>query len=165
MTIDLTGVDVIQRRLGKLGDLARYPMPILEAAGQVVNDDGIRKAFNQQEAPDGTPWKPLAPSTLESTIPGTKTLRKDKSPPARPLIRTGVLRNSFTVQRKGRSVSVGTPFAFAKYHSPAPGAPMGKGILPERQFFPWPTSGRFPRHIQTGIAEALDELIEATQRA
>ncbi len=167
LTIDLNGVEDVNRRLGKLGDLAVHPQDVLQALGQVVLDDGIREAFNNQQAPDGTDWAPLAESTLEGFVPGTRTRRKDKSPPPKPLIRRGHLRNSFDVQRKGeRSVSIGTPFPYAKYHSPAPGAPQGKGIIPERQFFPWPNpSGRFPTHVQSGVEEALDTLIEAMQRA
>lgn len=167
LTIDLNGVEEVNRRLGKLGDLAVHPQDVLQALGQVILDDGIREAFNNQRSPSGEAWAPLAQSTLESIVPGTNRKRSTFSPPAKPLIRRGTLRNSFSVQRKGaKSVSIGTPFEHAKFHSPAPGAPAGKGIIPERQFFPWPTAGgRFPTHVQSGVEEALDELIEAMQRA
>lgn len=164
MSVELRGMDQVQRVVARFQDLALRPAPLLEAMGQVLLDDGVMEAFNAGRGPWGQQWKPLASSTLNSFVPGTR--RRRRSYGTKPLVRRRHLQSSFNVESRGRkSVSIGTPFEHAKYHQAFDDNPPGKGIIPERPFMPTQKAGRWPPRIQSGMDEAVDTLIEAMQRA
>ncbi len=122
----------IRAALGRLSrGIAELPMDSIATA--VRND--ILDRFKTATAPDGSPWAPLSPVTI-----ARRRRRSD-----RPLLDTGVLRNSIQILELGRdSASVGTREKYAATHQfgakkgqygrTKRGAPIPWGDVPARSF-------------------------------
>jgi len=106
--------------IDKLGDLgpeirAQCAEVFAEQVKTLVND-----CFEKATAPDGSPWPPLAESTL--------VRRRRRS--SRPLLDTGRLRASLAVTHDANGVYVATPVIYAAAHN------YGYRAIPQRQFLP-----------------------------
>jgi phage virion morphogenesis protein len=109
----MTGVSITatltdEEALARLGELvARMERPegFYRNVGEHMVDVSVAGAFDQERAPDGAPWAPLAPSTV----------RKRKA--AGPILRLrGHLRGSISYRVEAEGVRIGTPSPYAAIH-------------------------------------------------
>ncbi|PZA07787.1 MULTISPECIES: phage virion morphogenesis protein [unclassified Meiothermus] len=113
---DLEG---LERRLRSMRDLSLRPAA--RKIGEALVSSSIRR-FNEQKAPDGTPWQPLAASTIAPRKRDfTRSGRLRKSAERRLvnrkiLIQTARLRNSIAFTVNGTTVAVGTNVVYAATH-------------------------------------------------
>lgn len=117
VTGDYRALDALIGQLGKLGPEVRRECAAVfaEQLGTLVSE-----GFDAAQAPDGTPWAPLAPRTLAR--------RRKRS--ARPLLDTGRLRSSFAITSDAEGVYLSTPVVYAATHQ------HGRGAIPARPFLP-----------------------------
>ena len=157
------GIPELKDAIGRASDLLKDPRPALEVIGETVLEDGVRRAFREQESADGTPWPPLAESTLKARVPG-RTRRRASYSDGKPLHRRGAYRNSWNWQlRKAgqASVSIGTPYAYAKYHEHLPQYDyLDRGIIPKRRALPIDDRGNLTPGMTSKLLTAIDDLIE-----
>lgn len=106
---------------GRLSDLSPVMRVIAEDLKTFVDD-----RFDTSTDPKGLPWAPLAASTLARRRNGS----------AKPLVDTGVLRNSINARPGRRSVQIGTNVPYAGPHQFG-SAPK----LPRRAFLPFNEDG------------------------
>lgn len=79
--------------------------PALQAGAAAI-DKSIKDTFRRSEGPDGTPWKDLAESTIESRRKGS-----DK-----PLIDSGVLQAAAYARVDGNAIVIGDGMSYAAAH-------------------------------------------------
>jgi len=82
-------------RCKALGPVLRAQAPMIE---KLIDD-----AFRQSRGPDGTPWQPLAQSTIDRRRRGS----------SKPLVDTGVLRNSVAVVAGANDITISTNVPYA----------------------------------------------------
>jgi len=103
--------------------------------------------FRLQRDPYGTPWKPLAASTIRGRRKGTRKGAKGRGPQI--LVDTGVLRNSMNSRILGpRRFAVGSPMKYAQFHQ------EGAADIPARPFLPVPSRGWPPKYFRKMVAAA-----------
>lgn len=148
MTIAITvrGLDEALRELddatGRLADLTPVMQVIAEDVKTLIDD-----SFEESRKPNGRPWAPLAPETVKR--------RRNNS--NKPLIDTGVLRNSINARPGPRSVRFGTNVPYAEWHQ------FGTESIIARPFFPVDEAGR--EWEQSGPAgEELERIVETITR-
>lgn len=113
---DLKG---LERRLRSMRDLSLRPAA--RKIGESLVSSTIRR-FNEQKAPDGTPWQPLAASSVaprsrDFTRSGRLRKRAERRLMNRKiLIQTARLRNSIAFKTEGTAVAVGTNVVYAATH-------------------------------------------------
>lgn len=96
-----------RKLLNELRDRMGNIEPVMDAVGQVYLS-GVLQRFVDQKAPDGTPWKPLSPVTLDR--------RRKKGRGAQILRDTGRLMNSLSYKTSGNTVTVFTNVKYAGTH-------------------------------------------------
>lgn len=114
--------------------------PALRSVGQDLVEN-IRLCFRDSKSPWGDKWADLSPVTI--------ALRRKNSD--KPLLDTGVLRNSFTQKVTANELTVGTNKVYAKtqqfgaargqFGTTWRGAPIPWGNIPPRPFMPIDPSG------------------------
>lgn len=103
-----------------------------------------RDRFQTSTNPYGFKWRPLAQSTLNSTV---RTGRKRRSYGTRPLVRQSTLMNSFNSSGTDHQVIViGTPLDYAKYHQGEDGRIPTR--VPRRMILPTKARGLPPAYYQ-----------------
>lgn len=85
--VRVTGGDKLRRELRRREQNIKQPDPAWRAVGRYLARE-VRKQFSTKGAHFGTPWKPLAPSTVAAKRRGGW--------PRQPLVRTGQLKRDFT---------------------------------------------------------------------
>lgn len=99
-----------------------------------IAEKGLReidKQFRTEGVNFGTPWEPLAPSTLRQRRKGKKGSRGG----TKILRDTGVnLANTFAAQADSKNLIIGTAADFAKYHQGQPD--QENPVLPKRPILP-----------------------------
>ena len=146
-----------RERISALVDRMENPTPFYKAVGDhLVNS--TRSNFDREAAPDGTPWQPLRPSTLQRRVKlgqaSTKILTVSKR-----------LQASIIYQIENGGVRIGSPVEYAGVHQlgaaqGAFGAFMGKDKLGRDHFhhLPW---GNIPARPYIGVSEADEgEILE-----
>ena len=126
----------VTEALNRLTDRARDMTPLMRDIGEHLLNT-TRKRFEDEHAPDGTPWEPL----------GETTLRRKQRNVDKVLTESGALRGHGhgLVYRAGRDrVEVGSPLIYAGTHqfgatkgsfgAMANGAPIPWGDIPPRPF-------------------------------
>lgn len=120
MGVRITGdIRKLERKLRGLQNLRLQPAA--HQIGEALVSSTIRR-FNEQKAPDGTPWQPLAASSVaprkkDFTRSGRLRKRAERRLMNRKiLIQTARLRNSIAFKVKGTSVAVGTNVVYAATH-------------------------------------------------
>ena len=117
--ITISGLDEAIARLDEIGQRARDLRPVLAVAAEDLKTL-VDDSFEQSRAPDGSPWAPLASSTVARRRQGS----------SKPLIDTGRLRNSINASSGPSSLKVGTNVPYAAYHQ------FGTEDIPARPFLP-----------------------------
>lgn len=84
---EIAKLRVVSRRIRMIGVRAENYMPVGRKVAQVIAKSN-RRQFQTRGSYYGTPWRPLAPSTLKDKARHGFT--------SRPLVRTGDLKRSFT---------------------------------------------------------------------
>ena len=105
--------------------------PAADALVKLVDD-----SFLNAQTPWGDAWKPLAESTIR---------RKGSS---RPLVDSGVLKNSITAKAEKLRILLGTNVPYAGFHQ------FGTPNIPKREFLPV-KDGEFPTEGPAGRTLAL----------
>ncbi len=147
MQIEVRGLERLQARLERMAeaDLERA----LAVIGQGLVEE-VEREFEAERDPYGTPWKPLAPATLER--------RRKRGAGAKILQDTGVMRRSLNWQLRGRhAVAVGFADKKAAWHQQG----TKDGRLPARPLLPWkggPGGVDLPRRWWRVIKETLEGL-------
>ena len=99
----------LQKRLDNL-------TPVLNDIGNRM-ENAVRQRFASHTDPSGAPWKPWAPSTLESyPFPGKPAAKKYGPGNARLLDRHGDMLGSLSYQASPTSVRIGFVQPYAMYH-------------------------------------------------
>lgn len=155
MRLELRGVTQLLRMIERLTAAPRPDSRPLRDALVVVGESLVEKTaerFETQTDPYGTPWKPLAASTL---------LRNPRRAGGQILSDTARLRRSINAQVRHNSVAVGTSVIYAKFHQ-QPDRPGRK--LPRRPFLPWRKEGGqilLPDDYLDEVRQTLGELWRA----
>lgn len=99
---------VARQRIGDLITRMENPAPFYGAVGEhLVNS--AKSNFDQESAPDGTPWQPLRPSTLQRRL-------KSGSASSTILTVTKRLKASIIYQVEADGVRIGSPVPYAAIH-------------------------------------------------
>lgn len=107
ISVDLRNGTAALRAVESLRQRAENLAPVFAGIGQDAKEEaGL--AFRESRDPYGTPWKPLAQSTIEG--------RRGSGKDVKPLLDTGALRNSIGVAAGPTSVSIGTVLSYAAIH-------------------------------------------------
>ncbi|NJK43804.1 MAG: phage virion morphogenesis protein [Pleurocapsa sp. SU_196_0] len=122
-----------QPRLVKLG----------KTVGEALVSSSIQR-FNDQRAPDGTPWKSLSRATIEGSVRSSDLTKRGRlrSSAARRmaarlmLVQSARLRNSIASTLRGTVVHVGTNVKYARLHQLGgqAGRRSARVIVPARPF-------------------------------
>lgn len=150
---DRTVIEAFNRLLA----LGENPRPVLAAiAPGLVASTQLR--FREGQAPDGSPWAALSPTTIAK--------RRGGGGGAKPLLDTGRLANSITSHVGADYLEVGTNVIYARFQQfgaakgafgrTARGAPIPWGNVPGRPFLGISAGDR---------AEALEIIAEVFGRA
>ena len=133
ISIDVVGIDDVERRLGRLADAGRDLTPLMADIGEYLVRT-TKDRFRDQEAPDGTPWAPLSESTRRR-----KKINKDRI-----LTREGYLGGTIAFRASPDEVLVGSNLIYAGTHqfgaekgafgSTSRGSPIPWGDIPARPF-------------------------------
>lgn len=113
------------QRLSKaLRELSRgLPEDVPKAVAEGIASRTIRR-FDDQRAPDGTPWPPLSPATLLGEVRARDRLKGggyskralERMAKRKILIKTGRLRGSIAWKVVGSRIYVGTNVVYAPIH-------------------------------------------------
>lgn len=118
------------------------PQGVSQAIAEGITSRTIRR-FDEQRAPDGTPWPPLSPATLLSEVGPRDRLKRgglsrralDRMAKRKALIRTGRLRSSISWKVRGTRIYVGTNVVYAPIHQFGGQAGRGRKVrIPARPF-------------------------------
>lgn len=142
MPVSLTGdLKRLHRDLRRLSITSLRP--VANRIGEHLVSSTIRR-FNEQRGPDGTPWPPLAASTVLGEIRRSDRTRKGalrKRSQARLmrrkiLIRTARLRNSISYRVQGTEIAVGTNVIYGRIHQLGgeAGSKTRRVLIPARPF-------------------------------
>jgi phage gpG-like protein len=121
VTIEQRGAREAEERMAAIAERLRDLSPVMRVAAadtMTVIDD----AFAQSRSPDGTPWEPLAESTVARRRLGSST----------PLVDTGRLRASMFARATPTGLAFGTNVEYAAPHQIGNDA----GRPPRRAFLP-----------------------------
>lgn len=122
--LNVTGIREVQERLVRARGRLSGAREVWRRVGQELRAESMR-CFQRQESPDGTPWEPLADSTLLSraykrtrSAEGRGRQRKilSRTANARILMDTGRLRGSVAVESDERSARIGSALVYARVH-------------------------------------------------
>ncbi|WP_243092582.1 phage virion morphogenesis protein [Thermus hydrothermalis] len=99
------------------------PEEVKRAIAEGITSRTLRR-FDEQRAPDGSPWPPLSPATLMAEVgPRDRLKRGGISARAqrrmalrKALVRTGRLKNSISWKVAGNAIAVGTNVLYARIH-------------------------------------------------
>ena len=148
----------IRRALDNLRAAGEDLSPVMRViAGHL--EDSVAESFEQQSAPDGSPWAPLRDSTK-------KQRRKQGYRDGPILERSGDLGGSITSGSDHDSAVAGTNLVYAATHqfgaekgafgTTSRGAPIPWGPIPARPIF-----GVWPEHAELITDAVLDHLRDA----
>lgn len=140
----------MERLMQRISDMS----PVMHDIGETIVER-TKQRFAGSKAPDGTPWAPNAPATIEAYLRkfgGTR--RKDGSLSKRgqrmaadkkPLIgETKSLSSTIYYTASTRSVTIGSPMRYAAIHQFGGQAGRGhKAPIPQRPFLPINQSGQW----------------------
>jgi phage virion morphogenesis protein len=121
----ITGAPEIARRLDALLRVAGNRTPTIRKIGAAILFSTQRR-FEREQAPDGTPWRPLAPATLAARgRGGTPQILRD----------SGRLYASLTYRATNDEAAVGTNVVYGAIHQLGGRAGRGgKAAIPARPF-------------------------------
>lgn len=122
----------------------------LEEVFDLIGDtlvDLVRDTFNESRDPYGRRWKPLDPEYLARREGGG----------TKPLVRSGILRNSFSHNASRDGVEIGTSADYAIYHQGDDSYPS-RGIIPRRAFFP--TDDELPPRWATEVIDLMEAFLD-----
>lgn len=95
------------RALDDLRKRAENLTPVFRGIGSDVKAEADL-SFRESRDPYGTPWKPLAPATIEN--------RRGQGKGVKALLDTGALRNSIGIAAGADQVTIGTVLSYAAVH-------------------------------------------------
>ncbi|UZX15034.1 phage virion morphogenesis protein [Thermus sp. PS18] len=102
-----------------------------------------QRRFEESRGPDGRPWPPLSPATLEKEVRPRDRLKRGGISAAaqrrvalrKPLVRTGRLKASIGWKVSGNAIAVGTNLVYAAIHQFGGKAGRGRKVrVPARPF-------------------------------
>ena len=140
--INLPDLQRLQSRLTPAG-----LRPVLEGIGE-AGVNLVQESFSTSTDPYGRPWQPI--KRYYRRLPGGR--RRLRTPSDRPLLDTGLTRASIRAQVTGRTVTIGSPLSYLRYHQGRPqGSPTG---YPQRIIVPF-ASRPLPRAWREEIADEV----------
>ena len=153
--IELKNLESIQVRLHRLAQAGEELEATLQEVGNLLYNR-TAEAFEKETAPDGTPWQPLADSTLKSKNDKGKMLWED-----------GHLQRSLSVKVDGETVILGlnatteTGFPYATVHQfGTDKAGRGNNItIPARPFLPITENYELLDDVKEEIVELLEDWV------
>jgi len=125
LRVELRDIGGVKSKLLKLA--AINPKESLPVIGETIVDH-VREGFDKEQDPYGSPWKPLAASTLAA---------RRGNGGARILRDTNRLYNSINSQVRGDGVAIGTNVTGGKKVEYGAAHQFGLGGIPARPFLPW----------------------------
>lgn len=104
ITIDIDGMEAVERRLNQIRRRVGNLTPVLADMGEHATNS-VHDNFESSTAPDGTPWAANSPTTMANYL--------GNGGGGRPLIDTHTLMNSIHYEVAGNTVTVGTNMVYA----------------------------------------------------
>lgn len=123
LTIVLANEAELTRRLGRMIQRLERPRELLDRIGAAL-EQNIEFRFDTKQDPDGTAWKPLAPSTRKAYL-----AKYDGNIPGSLLERTRRMRDSLTHNATDAYVDVGFGDPVAGYHETGTRRMPRRGLL------------------------------------
>ena len=122
ISVKVEGLDKVRHKLKVIADKLRDMRQFWTSVGMYVQRQTIRERFNKEQSPEGTKWKPLAPSTIKHRK------KRHKKGNMRILQDTGELRRSIAYEASNDSVRIGSKLKYARTHQ------FGRDNIPARPF-------------------------------
>ena len=122
ISVKVEGLDKVRHKLKVTADKLRDMHQFWTSVGMYVQRQTIRERFNKEQSPEGTKWKPLAPSTIKHRK------KRHKKGNMKILQDTGELRRSIAYEASNDSVRIGSKLKYARTHQ------FGRGYIPARPF-------------------------------
>lgn len=178
MSIEVTGIEAIQTKLGKLAEVTEHTRPIMAEIGNMLTNE-IDETFEAEGKPK---WVPLSRTTLRL---GYTNMGKSKSKKShlksgkiskgferyindrKILQKSGRLRDSITKSVAEDSVTVGTNWGAGSIKGGAAihqfGGMAGRGRkvrIPARPFMPIDAAGNLEPSLKQAILSYVDKKLE-----
>lgn len=155
--------DELRAALAKAKGRLANMRPLFAAIGEALAENTKRR-FASSTAPDGSPWEPNRPSTIENYLRKFRSSRTKagklsaagarRAASKKPLIgETRTLSTTINYIPDARGVSVGPSSATNKY---APTQQFGRGYIPARPFLGVSAADR------AAIIDAVEDYVEAS---
>ena len=122
LSIKPDGVSQLTQKLKSQAERLRNLQPLWQLVGMYVQRQTIKERFDQEQAPDGTKWKPLSPARVK------QRLKRHKSGSMKILQDVGELRRSIQYEAGPNYVRIGSNLKYARTHQ------FGRGNIPARPF-------------------------------
>ena len=122
LSIKPDGVSQLTQKLKSQAERLRNLQPLWQLVGMYVQRQTIKERFDQEQAPDGTKWKPLSPVRVK------QRLKRHKSGSMKILQDVGELRRSIQYEAGPNYVRIGSNLKYARTHQ------FGRGNIPARPF-------------------------------
>ena len=122
LSIKLDGVSQLTQKLKSQAERLRNLQPLWQLVGMYVQRQTIKERFDQEQAPDGTKWKPLSPARVK------QRLKRHKAGSMKILQDVGELRRSIQYEAGPNYVRIGSNLKYARTHQ------FGRGNIPARPF-------------------------------
>ena len=122
LSIKPDGVSQLTQKLKSQAERLRNLQPLWQLVGMYVQRQTIKERFDQEQAPDGTKWKPLSPARVK------QRLKRHKLGSMKILQDVGELRRSIQYEAGPNYVRIGSNLKYARTHQ------FGRGNIPARPF-------------------------------
>ena len=122
LSIKPDGVSQLTQKLKSQAERLRNLQPLWQLVGMYVQRQTIKERFDQEQAPDGTKWKPLSPARVK------QRLKRHKAGSMKILQDVGELRRSIQYEAGPNYVRIGSNLKYARTHQ------FGRGNIPARPF-------------------------------
>lgn len=146
--INVVGEGVINKALNKLLRQGSELNPVLAEIGEYLVDS-TKERFDDQQAPNGTPWEELSPLTLSRKPSGKKILSGE----------SGSLRDNINYQITGNTLQVGSNEEYAAMQQFG-GTTSSRSMFPNQEIPARPFLGVAPFERKEILAILRDHLAE-----
>ncbi len=147
--IEIVGIESLIRDLEEIQRRSNNLEPIHKEIGNMILND-IEMSFEESKSPFGQVW------ARNVVIP-------PNNPNKKPLINSGILSTSFTVNATANEVSVGTNLIYAAIHQFGGKAGKNRGVtIPARPYLPVSSNGELESNLQKNITDYLYEIFNPT---
>lgn len=110
INIQVEGLKALQQKLQDTSGKLRNLQPFWHIIGEYMKRRTIKECFDKEQAPDGTKWQPLSPTTIKLRM------KRHKSGNMKILQDTGELRRSVKYKAFPKYVIIGSNLKYSRIH-------------------------------------------------